>query len=195
MKLHDINWEEVPEIISKEDVRLICHCSKRTALYYLKSGKLPCTFSGKKTRCYKIKKEDLMVFIKDRENNPEYYAIPEGWYSSSGVSVKHRYTSAERLDKEDLHEYYQYLLQEYPDVLESKKVSEITGYAHPVVNRWCSKGHLKHFQIGSRNMIPKVYLIDFFCSLQFRKISRKSPWHISILENYLHWKYSNMNIR
>lgn len=73
MKLNDINWSEVPSIITKEQMRLICHCSKRTALYYLKSGKLPCEYSGKKTRCYKIRKEDLMVFLEDKEQNPEYY--------------------------------------------------------------------------------------------------------------------------
>ena len=63
MKINDIDWSKVPDILAKEQVRLLCHCSKRTALYYLKSGKLPCIYSGKKTRCYKIRKEDLMAFI------------------------------------------------------------------------------------------------------------------------------------
>lgn len=63
MKTNDIDWSKVPDILAKEQVRLFCHCSKRAALYYLKSGKLPCIYSGKKTRCYKIRKEDLMAFI------------------------------------------------------------------------------------------------------------------------------------
>lgn len=84
MKINDIDWSKVPDILAKEQVRLLCHCSKRTALYYLKSGKLPCIYSGKKTRCYKIRKEDLMAFIEDRENHPEFYAVPEGWYKESG---------------------------------------------------------------------------------------------------------------
>ena len=50
MKINDIDWSKVPDILAKEQVRLLCHCSKRTALYYLKSGKLPCIYSGKKTR-------------------------------------------------------------------------------------------------------------------------------------------------
>ena len=79
MKINDIDWSKVPDILAKEQVRLLCHCSKRTALYYLKSGKLPCIYSGKKTRCYKIRKEDLMAFIEDRENHPEFYAVPEGY--------------------------------------------------------------------------------------------------------------------
>lgn len=83
MKINDIDWSKVPDILAKEQVRLLCHCSKRTALYYLKSGKLPCIYSGKKTRCYKIRKEDLMAFIEDRENHPEFYAVPEGWYKEA----------------------------------------------------------------------------------------------------------------
>lgn len=129
MKINDIDWSKVPDILAKEQVRLLCHCSKRTALYYLKSGKLPCIYSGKKTRCYKIRKEDLMAFIEDRENHPEFYAVPEGWYKESGRTVRQHYSSEIKIDGEDLHEYYRFLLKEYPDVLEVKKVSEITGYA------------------------------------------------------------------
>ena len=87
MKNNDIDWSKVPDILAKEQVRLLCHCSKRTALYYLKSGKLPCIYSGKKTRCYKIRKEDLMAFIEDRENHPEFYAVPERWYGGSVPKV------------------------------------------------------------------------------------------------------------
>ena len=170
MKINDIDWSKVPDILAKEQVRLLCHCSKRTALYYLKSGKLPCIYSGKKTRCYKIRKEDLMAFIEDRENHPEFYAVPEGWYKESGRTVRQHYSSEIKIDGEDLHEYYRFLLKEYPDVLEVKKVSEITGYAIPVINRWCNKGKVKYFSIRAMNMIPKIYLIDFFCSNAFRTI-------------------------
>lgn len=189
MKINDIDWSKVLDILAKEQVRLLCHCSKRTALYYLKSGKLPCIYSGKKTRCYKIRKEDLMAFIEDRENHPEFYAVPEGWYKESGRTVRQHYSSEIKIDGEDLHEYYRFLLKEYPDVLEVKKVSEITGYAIPVINRWCNKGKVKYFSIRAMNMIPKIYLIDFFCSNAFRTISRKSEWHISSLQNYRRWKY------
>lgn len=189
MKLNDINWSEVPSIITKEQMRLICHCSKRTALYYLKSGKLPCEYSGKKTRCYKIRKEDLMVFLEDKEQNPEYYTVPENWYSNKNPSIRSSHSTLPNIKGEDLHEYFQYLLKEYPDVMETSMISEVTGYRLAVVNRWCSKGKLKHFVIKGRNLVPKIYLIDFLCSLDFRKISRKSDWHISSLQNYRCWKY------
>lgn len=40
---------------------------------------------------------------------------------------------------ENLHEYFQYLLKEYPDVMETSMISEVTGYRVAAVNRWCSK--------------------------------------------------------
>lgn len=155
MKLNDINWSEVPSIITKEQMRLICHCSKRTALYYLKSGKLPCEYSGKKTRCYKIRKEDLMVFLEDKEQNPEYYTVPENWYSYKNSSIRSSHSTLPNIKGEDLHEYFQYLLKEYPDVMETSMISEVTGYRVAVVNRWCSKGKLKHFVIKAEILFPK----------------------------------------
>lgn len=58
-----------------------------------------------------------------------------------------------------------------------------------LINRWCNKGKVKYFSIRAMNMIPKIYLIDFFCSNAFRTIPRKSEWHISSLQNYRRWKY------
>ena len=104
---------------------MLCHCSKRTALYYLKSGKPPCIYLGKKTRCYKIRKEDLMAFIEDRENYPEFYSVPEEWYKESERTIRQHYSSAIKIDGEDLHAYYQLLLKEYLDVHE---VEKINGY-------------------------------------------------------------------
>ena len=37
MKTNDIDWSKVPDILAKEQARLISHCSKRTALYYAQS--------------------------------------------------------------------------------------------------------------------------------------------------------------
>lgn len=46
-----INWDSIPDIITKDQLYQICHISKSTALYLLRSGKIPCEYTGKKTRC------------------------------------------------------------------------------------------------------------------------------------------------
>ena len=56
-----INWDSIPDVITKDQLYQICHISKSTALYLLRSGKIPCEYTGKKTRCYKIKKADVII--------------------------------------------------------------------------------------------------------------------------------------
>ena len=61
-----INWDEIPDIITKDQLYRICHISKSTARYLLQSGKIPCYYTGKQTRCYQIKKEDVIAYLEDR---------------------------------------------------------------------------------------------------------------------------------
>lgn len=55
--------EQYPEIMNKEQLRKACHISKRTAHYLLQFNLIPHVCTGKKTRCYAIKKRDVIDFI------------------------------------------------------------------------------------------------------------------------------------
>ena len=72
----------------------------------------------------------------------------------------------------------------YPDVVTVKDVVALTGYTLTTVHNWCSRGSLKAFQKGLKFCIPKIFLVDFFCSLTFRSITRKSLWHIQTLNEF-----------
>lgn len=182
MKENAINWDSIPDVITKDQLYRICHISKSTALYLLQSGKIPCEYTGKRTRCYKIKKEDVIAYLQDRKVFPESYSAPAGWYSGSyPVKMKREIPPIVR---EDMHECYKELLSKYPDILTTDDVVKLTGYVKTSVNNWCRKGHLKSFKKNGINHIPKVYLIEFFCSIYFRTIVRKSKWHIYILKEF-----------
>lgn len=182
MKENAINWDSISDVITKDQLYRICHISKSTALYLLQSGKIPCEYTGKRTRCYKIKKEDVIAYLQDRKVFPESYSAPAGWYSGSyPVKIQREIPPVVR---EDMHEYYKELLAKYPDVLTADDVVKLTGYVKTSVNNWCRKGHLKSFKKNGINHIPKVYLIEFFCSAYFRTIVRKSNWHIYILKEF-----------
>ena len=75
-----IDWDDVPDVMSGEKFRQICHISKKTSAFLLKSGKVPCEISGKKTRCYLIKKSDVLEFLHSRGMFPENYKAPENYY-------------------------------------------------------------------------------------------------------------------
>jgi len=172
MKNNSYNWDDVPEILSKEQVRILGHMSKATTLYFLQSGKLPCIYSGKKTRCYRIRKSDFITFLESRDKYPELYSAPEGWYAGN---VKSK-TKPNNLDDiaEDLHGYYTYLFEKCADVLTVKEISDIIEYDIKTINKWCCKDYIKHFSLHGKYHIPKVYLVDFLCTKTFRTISKKA---------------------
>lgn len=181
-----INWDSIPDIITKDQLYQICHISKSTALYLLRSGKIPCEYTGKKTRCYKIKKSDVITYLEKRKIFPESYSAPAGWYKGN-YSIKLETKITENALK-NMRQYYTEMLAQYPDVMTATEVSTIIGYGKTTVNNWCRKGHLKAFKRNNMNHIPKVYLIEFCYSKYFRTITRKSDWHIRALQEFSRWQ-------
>lgn len=162
-----INWDEIPDIITKEQFYRICHISKTTALNLLRSGKVPCEYSDKKTRCYRIRKEDVKNYLEQRAIYPEAYSAPRGWYCGGN---KKSPKEVPPIIIEDMHDYYADKLINYSDVMTTQDVCNFTGYCKTAVNRWCAKEQLKSFRKGNRYLIPKVFLVDFLCSIDFRAI-------------------------
>ena len=182
MKNLPIDWDSVPDVMNKDQFYRLCHISKSTALHLLKSGKVPCEWTGKKTRCYKIKKEDVRAYLEERAVYPELYSAPRGWYGGHYVAKLSKELPEDVLRQ--MHDYYAKLLSKYKDVVTVQDVVALTGYAKTTVNNWCNRGQLKSFRKGQLFYIPKIFLIDFFCSLTFRSITRKSLWHIQTLNDF-----------
>ena len=59
----------------------ICHISKKKAEWLIRSGLVPCEHTGRKTRCYRIKKDDVILWLKDYYEAPGKYRPPDDWYS------------------------------------------------------------------------------------------------------------------
>ena len=126
MSYKSIDWDKVPDIITKEQFWKLCHISKATARYLLQSGKIPCIYSGKKTRCYQILKKDVMAYVMNRELFPEYYSAAKG-DSRSTLS-----DSTIRKQKKCMNTMLSFLkISDVPDTL---TISNITGYGKTAVN-------------------------------------------------------------
>ena len=138
MKENAINWDAVPDIITKDQLYRICHISKSTALYLLQSGKIPCEYTGRKTRCYKIKKEDVIAYLENRKVFPESYSAPAGWYKGDYTVQMEKQVPP--IVQEHLRLYYTELLSGYPDVLTTQMVSKITGYGKPLSTTGAIRG-------------------------------------------------------
>ena len=179
--MNNTNWDNVPDYITKEQLCKLCHISKRTALFLLRSGRIPCTLDmTKKTHSYKIKKEDAMEYLAQREQFPERYKAPEGWYMGA-YDLRFSQLLPDYTE-EQFRQFWQEELRGRKDVLTAAEVAKIIGYQKSTVNEWCTKGWLKSFLRGRANYIPKVFLVEFLCSHNARTIRNKSSWHQSKMQ-------------
>lgn len=191
MKYDPREFECYPDIMSKEQMRKACHISKRTALYLLQFNLIPHTCTGKKTRCYKVKKSDVIAFMNDREVNPERYIAPENWYSYGGINSKaYKIRIQPKIpeNKDVVRRYYNYKLSTKPDVLTVSEVTEFTGYNYRTIGQWIREGKLRAIALPNKNMIPKVYLIDWLCSEAYNNTNRKSRKHLDTLWELSKWR-------
>ena len=166
--------EQYPIYMTKDQMYRICHISKKTCLFLLESGLVPCLDSGKKTRRFKIKTTDVIHYLEDRDIHPEYYKPPEGYYKQTHIPQPRVLSEHDLLV---MRQFYEKELASWPDVMTIKQVSAFTGYGKTSVERWCNKQYLKNFYIKRRYYIPKEFLIDFLVSWNFIGIVVKSDAH------------------
>jgi hypothetical protein len=151
--------KEYPKYISKEQMCKICHISKRKATFLLEHNIVPNIDSCKQTHRFTIKIDDIIIFLKNTESNPNYYNIPKSFASD----YKHR-INAETSNKKELKKIVASVkstLNVYPDVLSLKQVATIMQVNKNTVCKWCSKGQLKYLLIRDEYKIPKKYLLEF----------------------------------
>ena len=139
-----------PDVITKDQFYRICHISKKTAFYLLDNGLVPCTNSGKQTRKYKIRLDDVIAFLDAREIKPAAFKVPDNFYKGSVYNLYG--SSIKRLskNKDILRTFLNKQIADYDDIISPSMVSEITGYSTKTIALWCEKGKLKSFNIFNR---------------------------------------------
>ena len=180
-------FECLPDEMTLEQTRICCHIGKRTAAYLLQSGLIPCKMTGRKTRCYHVRKQDVIAFILDREKNPDRYIVPQNWTQGNPATKRIRVLPP-MPDEAEKRCYYTKKLELVPDVIDVGVVCEITGYNRHTVCRWIENGRLKYLMRTNKFYIPKASLIDYICSEQYEASHRKSRQHIDAL-----WEIHNAN--
>lgn len=171
--------QSYPEYISKDQMYQICHISKKTCLFLLENGLVPNVDSKKKTRRFKIKTKDVIEYLRSRDDYPELYRAPKGYYSGTGCKKAPSFPKV--YSEEDLtamRNYYKKKSERLPDVMTVAQIADFTGYCRNSVGKWCSKKQLSCFYIKRKFQIPKEYLLDFLVSRYFIGIAVKSKKHL-----------------
>lgn len=150
-----------PEYINKEQMRLICHISKKTARFLLQSGLVPCINNGKKTRNYQIATADVIEYLKRREVTPEKYILPKDEYTRvSAISIP---------DCRDVSPIDFSLFEEYPDVLSIGHAAELSRATPNTIKEWIEKKYFRAFKKNNTYHIPKLALIEYLSLPQYKQ--------------------------
>ena len=154
------------EYLTADQVRQMLHVSKRKCAWMLQNGLLPCENTGKKTRQYRIRYEDVIAYQKRNAGCPD--VLPQIFSSASPCQPYVPPADfCERLSKE---------WSDIPDVLTERDVVRLLGYHPYTVFRWISGGRLRAVTAHGATLIAKQWLIDFCEGYGFR-IVRKSRTH------------------
>ena len=161
-----------PEKIGLEQMRVICHISKKTARYLLTSGLFPCIDTGKKTRQYIINTKDVITYLKKRQSQPEKFSAPTGYYSASWnkggkpktLTLREWANLDTAKSRKKFQDFLTLKMQPYSDVLSVAEASRFTGYHHNTLTNWCHNGYIRYFEISGGYMIPKSCLLNFLLS-------------------------------
>lgn len=170
MKYYESIRRKYPEAVSKDQFYQIAHISKATALHLLQNGLVPCKDTGKKTRRYTIRTDDIIFYLIDRELHPEVYRAPDRWYQersghyNSRVTYRNELTKLSEEERANFRKYMEDEFCQYGDLLTVVEVAEAIGYCDTSLHRWCNAKKLKSFNISGRFLIPKISLVDFLVS-------------------------------
>ena len=174
-----VDWDKVPDIMSKETFYKVCHISKATALELLESGKVPSQRLDNPRR-YLIKKEDVMKYMIERKT----FLSPCLDYNRNS---RHFYSQHQPLTEETiilLYDFYTELLREQPLSFSVEDIVKLTEYRKATIVSWCEKSILKSFKTDANYVVSKSALIDFLCSERCHAIVSKSRWHKRVLYDF-----------
>ncbi len=181
-----------PEKIGLEQMRVICHISKKTARYLLASGLVPSINTGKKTRQYIINTKDVITYLKNRQSQPEKFSAPAGYYSASwnkgGKPKTLTLQEWANLDtaksRKKFQDFLTLKMQPYSDVLSVAEASRLTGYHHNTLTNWCHNGYIRYFEISGGYMIPKSCLLNFLLSPHILDSYRPSKKMVDLAKEF-----------
>lgn len=171
-----------PEYVTKDQFYRICHISKNTARYYLENGVIPCIDSGKKTRRYKIAIKDIVLFLEDRDKNPEKYYLPNHYNNPFLPSEIRQYKAKPRSDNYKAHyklkginevrDYLQYLerqFADYPDMMNSLQIQQVTGHSTSTIISWCKSGKVRYIRHHNAYIIQKKSVISYLFNRELQQ--------------------------
>ena len=171
-----------PEYVTKEQFYKICRISKNTARYFLENGFIPCIDSKKKTRRYKVAMKDIIFFLEDRDENPKKYYLPNHFNNPFLPSEIRQYKAKPRPDTykyvyklkgikevKDYHKYLEQQFADYPDMMTSMQIQQVTGHSKSTIVSWCKSGKVRYIRHHNAYLLQKKSVITYLFNRELQQ--------------------------
>ena len=151
MKYYESIRRKYPETVSKDQFYQIAHISKATALHLLQNGLVPCKDTGKKTRRYTIRTDDIIFYLIDRELHPEVYRAPDRWYQersghyNSRVTYRNELTRMSEEERASFRKYMEDEFCQYGDLLTVQYLRQVSHTEDQPCRFPCFSVQLRHY--------------------------------------------------
>lgn len=177
--------DQVRETVTAEEACKILHISKRKCAWMLQNGMIPCEDTGKKTRRYTIRLDDVLTLRDNIEKHPERYYIPITFTAKEPSKLRkhHPYYLMPDEVPEDFRAWLDDEWYKMDDTVTAWEIGELLGYDGDSVRRWINRSWLKSVHAHGREIIAREWLIDFMCGHGFG-IVKKSERHTDLLRRY-----------
>ena len=174
-----------PNVLSLEKVRRILGISKRKAAWMLQNGIIKCENTGKKTRQYRVKLNDLFRYLDKYEQGDPSVMTPIGKFNAKKTKNERPRIPREIYSKppDDFRLWLEDEWYAESDLLHIKDISRITGYHENTVQKWLKDKKIRSVWTQNLLISSKTWLIDFYCDDAYQ-IVRKSDAHIDIMKRY-----------
>jgi ribosome-associated protein YbcJ (S4-like RNA binding protein) len=174
--------QEYPEVISMEQLYHICHISKRKAKWLLENGYIPCQDSGKKTRRFKIRVEDVINYLTALESAPDMVRTPVGAFNNKAKRPPHPISQVSPV------EFKEFLREKWtasPDALTARDIRQLTGYHLNTIGQWICQGKLMAVQTQGSTLVAMEWLVDFITEYTINHPNRLSTVNGALAREYL----------
>ena len=173
--------QQYPETISMDQLYRICHISKRKAKWLLENGVIPCIDSGKQTRRFQIRLDDVITFLERRDAGLLQEDIPTGIVSSGGRTLE---KPRQLLDSEELRAFFLERWAGFPDVLTVPQTATLSGFGASAINRWFRDGLVDGVCYRGKNLISKESLAEYLASQDGQLIPARPVRYKELLEEF-----------
>jgi len=182
------------DFLSLDELSRVCKIAKKSARYLVEHGVIPAIDTGKQTWRYKISIDDVITYLKRREQVGSM--IPRGMVSSrpkirkKGV-MGNRKSFSQLVapgQESEVAQYFEYIYADCDEILTTYDLAEMTGLNQSTVTKLLKAGKIKSLEGRPKYLVPKQYLLEFVITQRFIDAKTKSETFMKILGGFEIWK-------